>query len=101
MKYCVSARPGPAPPPPEVFDAAFEWLEGKLDDGTFDCVYGYLGGGGFSVTNAESHDEVLELMAEFPLFGFSEWEVQPLLELGTGRETMRAKLVEAQAVMGG
>jgi hypothetical protein len=101
MKYYVSARPGPVPPPPEIFDAAFEWLQGKLDDGTFDCVYGFLAGGGFSVANAGSHEEVLGMMVDFPMFGFSEWEVQPLLELGAGREMLRAKLVEAQAAMGG
>lgn len=101
MKYYVSARPGAMPPPPEVFDAAFDWLEGKVGDGTFDCVYGFLGGGGFSVANAGSHEEVLRLMTDFPMFGFSEWEVKPLLELGAERETMRAKLVEAQAAMGG
>jgi hypothetical protein len=101
MKYYVSARPGPVPPPPEVFDAAFEWVEGRLDDGTFDCVYGFLGGGGFSVTNADSHDEILRMMADYPLFGFSEWDVQPLLDFGAERDTLRAKLVEAQAAIGG
>lgn len=40
MKYLISATPGPMPPTPEQFDAAIEWLEGKVDDGTFDCVYG-------------------------------------------------------------
>ncbi|MFN8217268.1 MAG: hypothetical protein U0R71_11815 [Solirubrobacterales bacterium] len=97
----MSARPGPIPPPPEVFDAALGWLEAKVSDGTFDCVYGFLSGGGFSVANAESHGEVFELMADYPLFGFSEWDVQPLLSLGEQRETVRAKLAEAQAAMGG
>jgi hypothetical protein len=101
MKYYVSPRPGPMPPSPEVFDAAFDWIQAKLDDGTFDCVYGFLGGGGFSVANAGSHAEVLKLMADYPMFGFSEWEVQPLLEFGEERDTLRAKLVEAQAAMGG
>ena len=50
MKYLISATPGPMPPTPEQLDAAIEWLEGKVDDGTFDCVYGYLEGGGFSIT---------------------------------------------------
>jgi hypothetical protein len=101
MKYYVSATPGPMPPTPELFDEAFDWLQSKIDDGTFDCVYGFIGGGGFSVTNAGSHSEVLDLMAEFPLFGLSQWEVKPLLELGDGRDTIRAKLAEAQLAMGG
>ena len=101
MKYFVSATPGPMPPTPDQFDAAMTWLEGKVDDGTFDCVFGFLEGGGFSVANVDSHGEVLDLMADYPLFGLVTWEVRPLLEFGEGTETIRAKLAEAQAAMGG
>jgi len=101
MKYYVKATPGPLPPSPEQFDAAIEWLQGKLDDGTFDCLYGFLEGGGFSVANADSHRAVLDLMADYPLFGMVSWEVHPLLEFREGIETVRAKLAEAQAAMGG
>lgn len=100
MKYYVNATPGPLPPSPEQFDAAFEWLQAKLDDGTLDCVYGFLGGGGFSVTNADSHAAVLELMAEYPLYGMVTWEIEALLEFREGADTIRAKLVEARAAMG-
>ena len=54
MKYFISATPGPMPPTPEQLDTAIEWLEGKNEDGTFDCTYGYLEGGGFSIANAYS-----------------------------------------------
>lgn len=101
MKYFISATPGPMPPPPEQFDEAMAWLEGKLRDGSFDCVYGYLEGGGFSISNADSHREVLNMMADYPLFGFSTWEVRPVLEFKEGADTVRAKLAEAQATMGG
>ena len=80
MKYFISAAPGPMPPTPEHFDEALAWLEGKVDDGTFDCIFGFLEGGGFSVANADSHGEVLDLMAEYPLFGLSTWDVRPLLD---------------------
>ncbi len=101
MKYYVSATPGPMPPTPEHFDAAMSWLEGKLDDGTFDCIFGFLEGGGFSIVNAGSHREVLELMAAYPLFGLVTWDVRPLLEFKEGTDTVRAKLAEAQAAMAG
>ena len=101
MKYFVSATPGPLPPTPEQLDAALEWLAAKRDDGTFDCIYGYLEGGGFSVSNADSHEAALEMMTEYPLYGLVTWEVRPVLEFGQGIETIRAKLVEAQAAMGG
>jgi hypothetical protein len=101
MKYFVSAKPGPMPPTPEQFDAAIAWLEGKSNDGSFDCIFGYLEGGGFSILNAASHRDVLELMADYPLFGMVTWEVRPVLDFKEGTDTIRAKLAEAQAAMAG
>jgi hypothetical protein len=101
MKYFMSATPGPMPPSPEQFDAAIEWLEEKVDDDTFDCVFGYVEGGGFGIGNADSHREALELMADYPLFGMVTWDVRPLLEFKEGIDTVRAKLAEAQAAMAG
>ena len=87
MKYFISATPGPMPPTPEQLDSAIEWLE-KMEDGTFDCTYGYLEGGGFSIANADSHGEALDLMADYPLFGMVTWEVRPLLEFKEGLTTV-------------
>jgi hypothetical protein len=101
MKYPVTATPGPLPPSPEQFDAAMDWLESRLEDGTFDCLYGFLEGGGTSVVNVDSHAEVLELMAGYPLYGMVVWEIKPLLAFREGADTGRAKRVEAQAAMGG
>jgi hypothetical protein len=101
MKYCVTATPGPLPPSPEQFDAALDWLQSRLDDGTFDCLYGFVEGGGFSVANVDSHRAALDLMAEYPLYGMVEWDVRPVLEFREGLDTVRGKLVEAQAAMSG
>jgi hypothetical protein len=101
VKYMISATPGPMPPSPEQFDAALDWLDGKVNDGTFDCVYGFLEGGGFSVTNVASHREALDVMADYPLFGMVTWEIRPLLEFREGTDVIRAKLAEAQAAMAG
>lgn len=100
MKYLVTATPGPLPPTPEQFDAALDWLQGKLETGTFDCIYGFLEGGGMAVTNADSNREALQLMTEYPLFGLVSWQVRPLLEFREGDDILRAKLAEAQAAMG-
>jgi hypothetical protein len=101
MKYMCIARPGPLPPSPEQFDAAFEWLQVHLDDGTLDCLYGFLEGGGVAIANADSHTQALEQMADYPLYGLVTWEVTPVLAFGEGEQIVRAKLVEAQAAMGG
>ena len=76
------------PPAPEQFDASLDWLEGKLNDGTFDCIFGYLEGGGFAVADVDSHSVALELMADYPLFGLATWEVRPLLDFREGTETV-------------
>lgn len=99
MKYYVSVSPGPMPPPPELFDAAENWVEARVNDGTFDCVYGFMEGGGFAIANADSNGAAYELMLAYPLFGMVTWAVRPLLEFREGSELVRAKLVEAQAAM--
>ncbi len=40
-------------------------------------------------------------MAEHPLYGFISWEVKPLFAFKERIDVVRAKLVEAQAAMGG
>jgi hypothetical protein len=40
-------------------------------------------------------------MADYPLYGLVSWEVTPVLAFGEGDQVIRAKLVEAQAMMGG
>src|SRR5947209_18298032 len=99
MKYFVSATPGPMPPTPEQFDAAMSWLEGKVNDGTFDCIFGFMQGGGFSVVNADCDGRVLKLMSDYSLFGVVTWDVRPLEEFMEGADTVRAKLVKARARM--
>lgn len=101
VKYLVSATPGPMPPTPEQFDAAINWLEARVSDGTFDCIYGYLEGGGFSLVNADSHRAVIDLMAAYPLYGLVTSEVRPLLEFKDGNDIVREKLAEAQSAMAG
>jgi hypothetical protein len=97
MKYYVSTTPGPMPPSPDQFDAAVRWLESRASDGTFDCIFGFMEGGGFAITNANSHSEILDLMMEYPLYGLVTWDVRPLLDWKEGTEKTRAKLVETQA----
>ena len=35
-------------------------------------------GGGFAITNADSHEEVTDSLLEYPLYPFFNWEVKPL-----------------------
>ena len=40
-------------------------------------------------------------MADYPLFGLVTWDVRPVLDFKEGIDTIRGKLVEAQAAIAG
>jgi hypothetical protein len=81
MKYLVTVKPGPMPPPVEGVRAAQEWLQAKLDDGSFECVYAFPQGGGVSIGEDESAEQLMERLMEYPLSPFVEYDVQPLVEM--------------------
>jgi hypothetical protein len=92
MKFLTIVRPGPAPPPPDLARAAQQWLHEKLDDGTFESVYAFVEGGGFSVGNADSVEGQMELMLEYPIAPFVQYEVHPLVELDDAFERLMSML---------
>ena len=85
MKYLITAKPGTTHIPREqgavLLQAALEWSKAKLADGTLDFVYNLFGGGGMGIGNAETHEEILALLLEYPLYPFFSWEITPLLDL--------------------
>ncbi len=81
MKYLITAKPGPMPPPIEVVRGAQEWLQARLDDGTFEAVYAYPQGGGCSIGEIESVEGLMEQLMDYPLSPFVELDVQPLVEM--------------------
>jgi hypothetical protein len=85
MKYLIRANPGITPIPREqgavLMQAGLEWLKVKLADGTLDAAYNIMGGGGAGIGNAETHEEILRLLLEYPLYPFFSWEITPLLDL--------------------
>lgn len=85
MKYLTIGKPGTMPIPPDqgavLLQAGKDWIKAKLADGTLDCVYNFFGGGGIAIGNAESHEDVLRDLLEYPLYPFFTWEVKPLLDM--------------------
>jgi muconolactone delta-isomerase len=86
MKFLVLVKPGPAPPPIELVRSSQEWIDTRLSDGTIECCYGFPGGGGFSVTEADSHEELMDELISYPLSPFIEYEVRPLVALDAAFE---------------
>ncbi len=86
MKFMVTARPGPLPPPADLVREAQAWLHAKLDDGSFEVVYAYPEGGGCSIGHNDSHEQLMEQLMDYPLSPFVDFEVQPLVELDAALE---------------
>ena len=82
MKFLVTVTPRQvAPMPPgaiaEVLSAQRDWLTQKLEDGTLDCAYGFIGGGGVGIANADSIEEMHALLVQSPGFPIGDNEVRP------------------------
>ena len=81
MKFLVTAKPGPMPPPVDLVRQSKDWLTDRLDDGTFEVCYAFPGGGGLSIGENASHEELMERLMEYPLSPFVEFDVTPLVEM--------------------
>jgi hypothetical protein len=79
------ANPGLTPIPPEqgaaLLQAGGEFLKARLADGSLDAAYNMMGGGGMGIGNAETHEHMLGMLLEYPLYPFFTWEVTPLLDM--------------------
>ena len=85
MKFLVIGRPRDGAPklenPLEVSRAAQASIQKALKDGSFDCCYNLVSGGGVSISNAKSHEELWENLRSYPLYTQLTWEVLPLVDI--------------------
>jgi muconolactone delta-isomerase len=86
MKYLVMFRRRDVPVPPEVVAemlvAQRDWAQEKVGDGTLDCAYIFaVGGGGIGIVNADSGDELHDLVSSSPVFPITQVEIEPLAEV--------------------
>jgi len=89
------ATPLPIPIPPELFQVARDWTAERMEGRAFDCVYMFLGGGGVAIRNAASHEEVFQELLSYPLYGFFEWSVEPLVGWEQGYEIILSRREQA------
>ena len=68
--------------PQAVFQAAHAWNKARLEDGSIDCVYGFVDGrGGASIVNADSHEHLLRMIRSSPMYHYIDYEIRPLCDL--------------------
>ena len=87
MKYLITGKRNVVPMPTEraaeLFQGAKAWMNARLADGRLECHYVFAGlGGGFAVRNADSHEQVLDELLDYPLYPFFDWEVHSLCDYG-------------------
>jgi hypothetical protein len=101
MKYLVTVKPGPMPPPLEMVRAAREWIDEKRDDGTFEAVYAFPEGGGMSISDHDSHEELMETLLDYPLSPFVEYDVRAMVDLDVALDRFEAFAEKMAAQMAG
>ena len=99
MKVLTIARPLPdaAPPSAAVVRAAKEWIDEHRRNGTIDCIYGFMTGGGVSISNADSPDECHRLLMSYPMHAWMAFEIHPLCDIDRAFEVF----LEAIQKLGG
>lgn len=85
MKFLVMGRMGAAPIPPQqgaaIMQAAKEWMNTAIAEGGADCHYVVVSGqAGFTISNADSHEELMAQLLSYPLYPFLSWEITPLCD---------------------
>jgi hypothetical protein len=91
MKFLVHAAPRRDQiPPAPVIDACLAWIQNQLANKTMDCCYGFITGGGISVSNADSADAMLRQLMSYPGFPFVEFKVEALCSITTALEEVKA-----------
>jgi hypothetical protein len=63
-----------------ILKASKKWHEQKIEDGTIDCLYNVIEGGGFSIQNHESAEDAYNSLFDYPGYILYDWEIKPLVD---------------------
>ena len=83
MKFLVIRKPRLGTgiiPTGDMIRAHKEVVLNAVKRGDADCAYAFLGGGGFSIQNANSTEELNQRLMGSPLALFYEFDVRPLTD---------------------
>lgn len=80
MKFLVTAERRQPQLPPDVvagmLSAQRDWLNERLADGSFECVYGFIGGGGVGIASVDSHEQMDAMLVGSPAFLITDYDVR-------------------------
>lgn len=80
MKFLLIRRPraGAERPTSKDIRAHKDYVLSKVKDKSIDCTYAFLGGGGCSIVNADSAEQLNAQIFAAPLALFYEYEIRAL-----------------------
>jgi len=101
MKFLVIARPGGPVHEPEpdhmlgILERFRVWMQEQISAGRVDSTYLLAEGGGGSVINADTAEELMDLLLGSPTGAMFRYEVHPLVNFEAGMERSIEALREA------
>jgi muconolactone delta-isomerase len=98
MKFLVIRKPrvgALVQPTSQTIRAQKEMLLGAVKRGEIDCTYAFVNGGGCSIANADSAEDLNQRLFSSPLGLFYEFDVHPLCDYSKFMDTI-AQALETQ-----
>ena len=94
MKFLLIRKPRVSAerPTSQMIRAHKEYVLSRLKDKTIDCTYAFLGGGGCSIVNADSTEQLNQRIFASPLALFYEYEIRALSDYASFMDNVAAAL---------
>jgi muconolactone delta-isomerase len=92
MKFLVTATPIVPLTDSVVLQKLEDWMREQQQTGRIKAAYGFVGGGGCSVIDVVSAEELHEYTALGPIGSYLSFDIKPLIELDTSFSMAREHL---------
>jgi muconolactone delta-isomerase len=92
MRFLVTATPIVPLTDPAILDKLSAWMAEQQRAGRIETAYGLVGGGGCSVMEVASPEELHELTALSPVGAYLSFDIKPLLDLSSSLAMARDRL---------
>lgn len=92
MKFPVTAMPIVPLTDPAVLDKLADWMREQQQSGRVKAAYGLVGGGGCSLVDVSSAEELHEYTALCPIGSYLSFDIKPVTDLDASFAMGRAHL---------
>jgi muconolactone delta-isomerase len=92
MRFLVTATPIVPLTDPAILHKLADWMQEQQQAGRMTAAYGLVGGGGCSVMDVASVEELHELTALCPIGAYLSFDIKPLIDLDSSFAMGRDRL---------